>query len=192
MKYLLYTKAGEVRMYFRLNEEGVELRDGQLFWTERGRERSAWLKDLRSVNLKVNLGGRHQVVGIMVLWFRNGTTLTVFSADAVGRFDAQRSRTYRSFVSALHEAIPQESIRNIRFTTGGMNNNAARFAGALMMAMVIAGAGAVLWNMNKITAEIMIILGLGGVFLIWPLFKLLSANTGETYRPHRIPDDLMP
>lgn len=192
MKYLLYTKAGEVRMYFRLSEEGVELSDGQVFWTERGRRRSAHLKDLREVNLKVNFGGRHRVVGIMGLRFRNGTLLNIFSANAIGWFDARRSATYRSFVTALHEAIPEDSRRQISFTTGGTNNKAARLSGVLILALVLAGGAAVLWSAEAITAEILIILGFSGLFFVWPLYRLLSANTGDTYRPHRIPEDLMP
>lgn len=192
MKYPLHTRTGEVRMYFRLSEEGVELSDGQVFWTERGRRRSAHLKDLREVNLKVNFGGRHQVVGIMGLRFRNGTLLNIFSADAIGRFDARRNATYRSFVTALHEAIPEDSRHQISFTTGGTNNNAARLSGILILALVLAGAAAVLWSVETITAEILIILGFGAVFLVWPLYKMLSANTGDTYRPHRIPENLLP
>lgn len=192
MRYLLHTKSGEVRMYFRLDEDGVELRDGQLFWSERGRERSARLEHLRRVNLKVNFGGRGRLVGIMVLWFRDGTTLNVFSADAVGRFDRQRSATYREFVKALHEAIPQESRSAIEFVVGGTNNNAARLAGALTLVAAVVAAAAVLWTSKTITAEIVIILGLAAVFLIWPLSRLLFANTGESYRPHRIPEDLLP
>jgi hypothetical protein len=192
MTYLLHTKAGDVRMYFRLDEDGVDLRDGQLFWSERGRQRSAQLKDLSRVNLKVNFGGRARLVGIMVLWFRDGTTLNIFSADAVGRFDSQRSATYRTFVKALHEAIPQDCRARIEFVAGGTNNNAARFAGALTLAAAVAAAAAVLWNMETITTEIVIILGLAGIFLIWPLSRLVSANTGESYRPHRIPENLLP
>lgn len=192
MRYLLHTKAGEVRMYFRLDEDGVELRDGQLFWSERGRQRSAQLKNLSSVNLKVNFGGRGRLVGIMVLWFRDGTTLNIFSADAVGRFDRQRSATYREFVQALHGAIPQESLSGIAFVFGGTNNSAARLAGALTLAAAVSAAAAVLWTTETITAEIAVILGLAGIFLIWPLSRLLSANTGESYRPHRIPENLLP
>lgn len=192
MRYLLHTKAGEVRMYFRLDEDGVELRDGQLFWGERGRQRSAHLEHPTRVNLKVNFGGRSRLVGIMVLWFRDGTTLNIFSADAVGRFDRQRSTTYREFVHALHEAIPQECRSDIEFVTGGTKNTAARLAGALTLAAAIAAAAAVLWNVDTITAEIAIILGLAGIFLIWPLSRLVSANTGRSYRPHRIPESLLP
>ncbi|MEQ8479615.1 MAG: hypothetical protein RIC18_03085 [Hoeflea sp.] len=192
MRYPLHTKAGEVRMYFRLEEDGVELRDRQLFWSERGRQRSAYLKDLRSVNLKVNFGGRGRLVGIMVLWFGDGTTLNIFSADVVGRFDRQRSATYREFVQALHDAIPQECRPRIEFVTGGTNNNAARLVGALTLAAAAAAAAAILWTVETVTAEIAIILGLAGIFLIWPLSRLMSANTGENYRPHRIPEDLLP
>ncbi|EDQ33719.1 hypothetical protein HPDFL43_04680 [Hoeflea phototrophica DFL-43] len=192
MKYLLHTRAGEVRMYVRLDEDGVELRDGQLFWSERGRQKSAHLKDLSRVNLKVNFGGRARVVGIMVLWFRDGTTLNIFSADAVGRFDRQRSATYRSFVQDLHDAIPQDCRSRIAFVAGGANNNAARVAGALTLAAAVAAAVAVLWNIEAITTEIVIILGLAGFFLIWPLSRLMSANSGESYRPHRIPENLLP
>lgn len=192
MRYLLHTRAGEVRMYVRLDEDGVELRDGQLFWSERGRQRSAHLKDLSRVNLKVNFGGRGRLVGIMVLWFRDGTTLNIFSADAVGRFDRQRSATYREFVQALHEAIPQECRSRIEFVAGGMNNNAARLVGGLTLVAAFTAAALILWNVDTITMGIVIILGLAGVFLIWPLSRLMSANSGETYRPHRIPQNLMP
>lgn len=192
MRYLLHTRAGEVRMYVRLDEDGVELRDGQLFWSERGRQRSAHLEDLSRVNLKVNFGGRGRLVGIMVLWFRDGTTLNIFSADAVGRFDRQRSATYREFVQALHEAIPQECRSRIEFVAGGMNNNAARLVGGLTLVAAFTAAALILWNVDTITMGIVIILGLAGVFLIWPLSRLMSANSGETYRPHRIPQNLMP
>ncbi|GAB4538119.1 MAG: hypothetical protein Tsb0019_39130 [Roseibium sp.] len=170
----------------------MELRDGKIFWAEDGRQRSAELKDLRRVNLKVNFGGRGNVVGIAGLFFINGVKINVFSANAVGWYDHRRSQVYRSFVEALHEAIPREALGRIEFVTGGINNGAARFFTVLMLAMICGAVGVLIWNIGKMTALHIALLAIASAMLIWPLWRMLSSNTGQSYRPHRIPRDLLP
>jgi hypothetical protein len=192
MIYQLHTRPGQVRMYFRLSDEGVELRDGKVFWTEGGRQRSAALKDLRRVNLKVNFGGRGNVVGITGLFFITGEKINIFSANAVGWNDRRRSEVYRRFVEDLHQSIPRDVLDKVEFVTGGIDNRTARFFAMLMLAAICGVVGVLIWNIGRMTGLDIALLAIFSAMLILPLRRLIGANTGGRYRPHRIPRNLLP
>jgi len=190
--YGLFTSESGQGFRWRLKDEGVRLVAGQIEWWVGADSVRLPLDRITDIRLSVTPALRNSFAGVCTITFDRFERVAVHSATAFGLPDHGRADEYRRFVHDLHRALPEDARRRIAFHAGGegADNPLRRALGYGLIAVCALGALAALFTG---TFRGVVVAGLVGVVMIWPLVRMLQTGRGEGgYIPDHIPEDLLP
>lgn len=184
---LLRHRAG---LFWKLTDEGIVPGPEKLSYMQDGRWGFRLYSEIYSVNLSsahIPRSGNLAQCGIS---FRNGATLGLSTANALGVPDADRRVIYNEFIGDFHNRlVVSGDAKRISFTRGGTEMRML----VLQIALI---AGTALFVILPIVLAIMVhdwgpfqIMLMGGLFL-WPAWQAAEKNQPGTYDPRYPPDML--
>lgn len=191
--FSLFTSDRLPRLLARHRDSGLSLDGETLRWWVEGGDRRARLDDIVAIRLATSLGGYASATGVCEITFRRFDRLLVFSGTAFGNTDAARNAEYRTFVQALHRALPPEVRRSATFSAGHRRAELPAVRWALSALIAFIAILAVVVALNASGPRAIFLPALLGGFMIWPLARLLrEGKDGGTYHPDHIPHALLP
>jgi hypothetical protein len=176
--------------FWKLTDEGIVPGPEKLSYPVDGRMGFRLYSEIYSVNLSsahIPRSGNLAQCGIS---FRNGATLGLSTANALGVPDAGRREVYNEFIDDFHNRlVASGDAKRISFTRGGTEMRMR----VLWIALI---AGTALFVILPIVLAIMVhdwgpfqIMLMGGLFL-WPAWQAAEKNQPGTYDPRYPPDML--
>jgi hypothetical protein len=188
--YDLYLVADGRRFYIRNDDRGVTLDDNGLAWIAGGRADGAPFGNIVEVRMQSG-GDWKNALNQCQIRFRDNHLLTVTDGNRYGATDDARTPVYRDFVRDLHaRLIAARLAPSIRFIAGYSHGNcmvvltAAVFMGMLGVATPVV----LLLITGKLEALYLLI---GGAFMVWPMYTMVSNNKPRGYHPQQPPGELM-
>ena len=119
-----------------------------------------------------------------------GFVLLVLSSSDGGTYDAGQAAIYRSFVQDLHARLAALKDAEITYTAG--YSNARQKFGLVLLVVVVLFFLVLPTVLLLMTRELSLFSSLYfGVFLAWPLHRLILTNEPSTYDPRALPDELI-
>lgn len=142
------------------------------------------------VQIRLETGGNAQdIIAMCVISFVDGYVLTVYNGSAQGLPDNAQAALYRDFVRDLHQRLvaSKAAIDYVAgYTTG--RYHIVLVAGSLLGLLVVVLPFVLL----LVTGEIKTLFLLAtGIFLYWPLSRMVQANKPHSYDPAHIPSELL-
>jgi len=187
--YDVYLSTGGRRFYFRNPNHGVTLNDDNIAWIADGRADEVAFANAVAVHLQSG-GSPQAVIDQCTIKFVDGVRLTISNGNSSGLPDKTQMRLYRDFVRDLHSRLAARGNAAIRYTAG---YTPTRYRVVLICA-ILAGllfvAVPFVLLLIKGDAQIFGLL-LAGIFLCWPLVKMVMSNAPRAYTPDLPPEELL-
>lgn len=185
--YDLYLSSG-LSFHWSNPNHGVTLTDGKIAWIIDDDQREAQFS--RIVEVRLQTGGNAQdLIAMCKITFVDGYFLTVYNGSAMGLPDDAQAALYRDFVGDLHRRLVA-SKTNVDYIAGFSEGRyhivlpASILLGLLVVALPFV--------LLLVTGEIKVLfLLIGGVWLFWPMYKMVQANKPHTYDPTHLPSALL-
>lgn len=140
--------------------------------------------------IRLQTGGNAQdLVAMCLISFADGYVLTVYNGSAQGLPDDAQAALYRDFVRGLHRRLVA-SRAPVDYVAGYAEGryHIVLVAGILLGLIAVA----LPFVLVLITGESKALFLLaGGVFLFWPLYRMVQANKLNRYDPADLPDELL-
>jgi hypothetical protein len=190
-RYDLFTRDGEMRLVWRLADEGVALEPEALVLHRGGRWTQANYSDMLSVALTSGSFAGANTIGTCTIEMRSGLRIVVSNVNASGVSDGRRDGTYRRFVADFHQhLVAAGAAGTMRFQSGF---GEGRITGLFLLGIVASALFVVLPLILLLaTHELRTLwITVAGLGLIVPLWRTFSANQPATYDPGA-PPDLLP
>jgi hypothetical protein len=187
--YDLYVQSGPSRVSWRLSDHGVTLAPDRIAWVSDRKGRDALYSNIVEVRLQLNRIG-HATTPACRIRFSDGTLLAVRGCSNSGGADARQAALYADFARDLHGRLAAR-MDSIDFTAG-FSKARYRLGRALV---VMAALFFIVFPtvILLLTGALQLVFGLYlGVFLAWPLHKLVKANAPRSYDPAHLPEELVP
>lgn len=186
-----FAAAGGRRFYWRNPNHGISIAADGLAFILDGKERAIAWRDVAAVHLQIaTLGNARNTIDQCKIDFADASAIIVSNAAASGLPDPAQTPIYRNFVRDLHIRLAQQAPDAIRFTSG----MAPWRYKLLMVTLVVAGLFfiATPLGLALFTDDWQaLILAATGVAFVWPFVMLLLKSAPRTYRPDRLPDELL-
>lgn len=185
--YDLYLSAG-LSFHWSNPNHGVTLADARIIWTIDGETQEAKLASI--VQIRLQTGGNAQdVVAMCLVSFADGYVLTVYNSSAQGLPDSGQAAIYREFVRDLHRrlAVAKVPVDCVAGYTEG-RYQVVLVSGVLLGLIVVVLPFVLLLVTGE--AKALYLLG-AGIFLFWPLYRMVQANKPHRYDPADLPEDLL-
>jgi hypothetical protein len=187
--YDLYFVAGERRLVWKIADHGVTLERDAIAWTQDGQESRARFKEIAEVHLQTGAIGQ-QTIATCRLRFSDGSILRISSSNSEGVEDDTQAGLYSEFVHDLHGRLAVLKGASIVFSAGfseaRYNFGKVLLVVAALFFVALPGLAALITGQLKAISLLF-----GGVFLAWPLYKVVEANAPRNYDPSDIPEELV-
>jgi len=187
--YDLCLRFGEARFVWA-PDHGVTLTDEAIAWTADDREQQARLRDIAEVHLQTGSVGQNIIANCRIR-FSDGSTLLISSNTPHGLESAAQDDLYAAFVQDLHARLAAIKDAGIVFSAG-FSEARYRFGKVLVVVVVLFFLVAPTVLLLMTAAWQMAWALYFGVCLVWPFYKVMSANAPRAYDPRDIPPELMP
>ena len=190
-EYRLFVREGPARFYFKNNDEGVWLSERGIGWHIGGISHTRAWSEIATIHLQVSYVPRQGSLGCCILYFSDGTAISVITASQWGAADPDRNGEYGRFLTDLHRMIPQAMRQKIVFECGSTK---ARHT-VLVIAVVVAAISFLLLPLGILiyfrSLEALLVFGAGAAF-VWPMFRMIEATKPDSYDPAAVPEHLFP
>jgi hypothetical protein len=189
--YELFVSEKQVRIFWKLKDEGVTLSAKGIAWRTEGNERFRAWNEISGVNLSTGYIHKQGTSYACTITFRDGRVLIVRSVSAWGHKDEEREPVYREFVETVHARLARPEFSDVRFFSGSAATNSIGHKIALAIGtLFFVGLPLVLFFIGP-PLEVLFILAAGAAF-IWPLWRMKQTNELREYSARDLPYDLLP
>jgi hypothetical protein len=186
--YDLYLTDGQRRLRWSVGDHGVTLNETSIAWSCDGQDHDAPYSTIVEVHLQSGTIGE-DVVATCRISFIDGTVVATSSGRKGAAGDDEQAAIYRDFVQDLHGRLASLASSSIAFTAG-YGEGRYKFG---IGVMVVAGMFflALPLVLTLITGDTKAFYTLyAGALLVWPIYKVVTANKPRSYDPRELPDDL--
>jgi hypothetical protein len=189
--YELFVSEKQVRIFWKLKDEGVTLSAEGIAWRTQGTERFRAWNEISGVNLSTAYVHKQGTAYACTISFRGGGVLIVRSMSAWGHKDEEREPVYREFVETLHARLARPEFSDVRFFSGSAATKAVGFKIALVVGTLFFVGLPLVLIFFAPPLEALFILVAGAAF-IWPMWRMKQTNELREYSARDLPYDLLP
>ena len=187
--YDLYLRTEGAGFVWKFTDHSITLANGHLVWTLGEQRHDVPLTNIAEVHLQTNIVGQGTIATCRIT-FADGFVLLVLSSSENGTYDAGQAAIYRSFVYDLHARLAALKDAAIAYTAGF--SNARQKFGIVLLVVVVLFFLVLPTVLLMMTGSLSLLSSLYfGVFLAWPLYRLIQTNAPSTYDPCALPDELI-
>jgi hypothetical protein len=189
--YELFVSEKQVRIFWKLKDEGVTLSAEGISWHTEGRERARSWNEISGVNLSTAYVHKQGTVYACTITFRDGRVLIVRSVSAYGHKDEEREPVYREFVETVHARLARPEFSDVRFFSGSAAANSIGHKIALVVGTLFFVGLPLVLIFFAPPLEALFILAAGAAF-VWPLWRMKQTNELRECSARDLPYDLLP
>jgi hypothetical protein len=190
-RYDLFTLERAGRFAWQNKDRGVTLGPTAMSVLRGNRWISLPYRKIASIGLSTGSIGNFRSIAQCTVRLKSGRQLVITNTNARGMSDGLRDGLYREFVADFHDRLLADgAAQSITFRSGFSRGRmtglvAALIAGAALFLLLPTLLLIFTHNLETLWAL------LAGVGLVFPAFRIATANQPATYLPNR-PPDLLP